>query len=102
MGLSTKTKTAIKRSIFPQSASAEVIAAVDASTAATGGLAPSTAAVHTVVTWSAATPAYAADGTLTIANGGTPTVVELQSFLAEVQRELAAINAILLAQGITA
>lgn len=43
------------------------------------------------VTWTAANPNITPDGAITIANGGTPTVAELQQFCVELNAKIAAI-----------
>jgi hypothetical protein len=53
------------------------------------------------MTWTTAAPSLTTDGALTIANGGTPTVLELQLWLIEVNAKLEAIGDVLAAVGLT-
>lgn len=47
------------------------------------------------VTWTTADPSITPDGAVTIANGGTPTVLELQHFCVELNAKIDAIIAAL-------
>jgi hypothetical protein len=62
---------------------------------------PGTPVSPVAITWTASNPSYTATGALTIANGSTPTVVELQKFCLELLANVTQIQALLHAHGIT-
>lgn len=55
--------------------------------------APGAAVDPIAVTWTTANPNITPDGAITIANGGTPTVAELQQFCVELNAKIAALSA---------
>lgn len=78
-------------------------AAKDLASAAGGSLSGSAPAATTpvAVTYTASADTYTAIGSLTIAAGATPTVVELLHYLKEHQKQITAIQSALTARGIT-
>jgi hypothetical protein len=98
MALKPTTRRAIEQALVSPSSARDLIDSIGS-----GGFAGTAPAASTpvAVTYTAAADSYSAGGALTIANGGTPTVVELLHYIKELQRQITAIQTKLTARGVT-
>lgn len=101
MSISGRTSRVLKQALADNQAGVEVVAALNADTNAT--VTPSSHVTPVAVTFTANTPATygSPTGALTVADGATPTVVELVKYCDELRKNILDISAVLLAQGLT-
>lgn len=100
MALSEKASSVLGVALADIQATNEIVTILNAS-AAGQAIAPSAAVVPPAITYTATASTYVADGTLTIAAGATPTVVELLNYCQELQRSITQLQAVLHAHGLT-
>lgn len=99
MSVSARSKRILKEALADQAAGTEIVAALNTADSFV-------AAAHVTpvaVTFTANTPGTygSPTGSLAIADGTTPTVVELLKYCDELRGNIATLSATLLAQGIT-
>lgn len=101
MSLKSRTKHVLKIALADNPAANDLITNI-ASSGAAGlvGSAPA-ASVAPTVTYTAGSAPYAADGTLTVANGASVTALDAYSLALEALRQVAAIQTKLTARGVT-
>lgn len=100
MAISQKLKNALKVAIVEPGAIKEIVTLLGGESSEPGS-SPSTKQTDIAVTYTAGNPSFVANQAITIAAGGTPTVVELLEYCNELRAQVVALNAILLAQGLT-
>jgi hypothetical protein len=94
MAISNRTAQVLRESL------ADLAAAQDLVTALNGAASPQAPVVPVVITYTASASSYTPVGTLTIANGGTPTNTELLELCLELKRNITQLEAVLVGAGI--
>lgn len=100
MSLSGRTSRVLKQALADNQAGNEIVTSLNADAP---GVSPSSHVTPVAVTFTANTPATygTPTGALTVADGTTPTVVELVKYCDELRKNILDISAVLLAHGIT-
>ncbi|SIO38154.1 hypothetical protein SAMN05444166_4245 [Singulisphaera sp. GP187] len=99
MALSSRLRNLLGIALADKAGAVELVTAVDA--AANGTPTAPSAAVAAITVTATTGVLPTANGTVTVADAATPTVVELLDYCTELKAKVAAINAVLLAQGLT-
>src|SRR4051812_45730382 len=98
MAISNQTRRYLEVALTNKGAAKEIVTALNSGA---GASSPSSPVVPVAITYTASASAYAADGTLTIANGSTPTVAELLDFCIELRANIVSLQAVLHSHGLT-
>lgn len=101
MSISVRTRKYLEIAVTDNKAADEIVTALNADTGESLNGSATAATTPAVVTYTAGSAPYTADGTLTVANGASLTALDAFSLALEVQRQLTAVVAQLHTRGVT-